>query len=125
MTRATSCEWAVVYLGVSTGERFRYLRDDYFPGLAVVAFDPCDEASSHASRQVALRNARLWNSDGTDFTFHVRCFEGTKDIPLIQEQIKGRRLLLISDIRGCARLEDGARLDIASDSELQWQAIAA
>mmetsp|Transcript_79192 Transcript_79192/g.220156 ORF Transcript_79192/g.220156 Transcript_79192/m.220156 type:complete len:470 (-) Transcript_79192:37-1446(-) len=119
MTRKSSSEWAVVYLGVGNGERFRYLRDDFFPGLSVIAFDPFDDHRS--DKKDALRNAKLWNDDGTGFLFEVRCFVES-DVAWIRERLEGKKLVLISDIRGVAFLEDGS-FDKGHDQDLQWRAI--
>merc|ERR1711920_671583 len=40
VTLSNVSSWAVVYIGVGDGSRFRYLRDTFFPGLHVIAFDP-------------------------------------------------------------------------------------
>merc|ERR1711920_264510 len=43
MTKASCSEWVVVYLGIGDGERFRWLRDTFFPGLWVIGFDPAPD----------------------------------------------------------------------------------
>jgi len=121
MTRTSSSEWGVVYLGIGNGERFRWLRDEFFPGLSVVAFDPCNNGIF--PRDFVPKHAAVWNCDGTNFTFYVRCFDIERDVVLVQEKLKGKRLLLISDIRGVAYMPDGEEFDYAADQELQWQAI--
>jgi hypothetical protein len=124
MTRTSSQEWAVLYLGIGNGERFRHVRDEYFPDLSVISFDPFEDGPNYvADTQNAVDNAKLWNDDGTHFVFYVRCFDLETDISLVQEKTKGKKLLLISDIRGCALLDDGKGLDKMSDLEFQWEAI--
>mmetsp|Transcript_120645 Transcript_120645/g.336647 ORF Transcript_120645/g.336647 Transcript_120645/m.336647 type:complete len:469 (+) Transcript_120645:79-1485(+) len=122
MTRSSAHGWAVVYLGIGNGERFRYLRDEFFPDLAVVAFDPLDDFFTGCKDEVR-ENARLWSEDGTNFTFHVRCFDFDSDAAWIRERYRDRRLLLISDIRGIALLDDGKTFDKAHDQDLQWRTI--
>lgn len=122
MTKDTSHEWAVVYLGVGNGERFRYLRDDFFPGLSVIAFDPLD-SFFETSRDEIERNAELWSNDGSNFTFLIRCFEEDEDIGWMKEKLRGKRLLFISDIRGMNLVNHGTRFDKAHDQEVQWRAI--
>jgi len=122
MTKSSSDEWALVYLGVGNGERFRHLRDEFFPGLSVIAFDPLD-AFFDAFRTDIERSAELWSNDGSNFIFLVRCFDLEADINWIKEKFSGKRLLLISDIRGCNLKDGGTRFDTAADQELQWQAI--
>mmetsp|Transcript_109827 Transcript_109827/g.309679 ORF Transcript_109827/g.309679 Transcript_109827/m.309679 type:complete len:524 (-) Transcript_109827:55-1626(-) len=122
LTVASASEWLVVYLGVGNGERFRHLRDTFFPGLSVIAFDPLDERFTGDRAEVA-RKARMWSGDGTNFTFHVRCFDEEKDAAMIRERLEGRKMLLISDIRGVALLEDGSTFDKAHDQDVQWRVI--
>merc|ERR1719353_2815412 len=111
MTRVSSCEWAVVYLGIGNGERFRYLRDEFFPDLTVIAFDPFEDGPNYiADTDAAARNSECWNQDGTKFIFHMRCFELEKDIDVVNNFAEGRQMLIISDIRGCALKEDGCSL---------------
>lgn len=136
MTSTSSSEWGVVYLGVGDGDRFRYLRDEFFPGLAVIAFDPAPDHSYETDP--VSKQAQLWNDDGTNFTFYVRCFELDSDVALIRQRLVGRRILLISDIRGdayhgqafhgnTARRYDTKRHLLATktegDQDLQWRAI--
>merc|ERR1712232_810520 len=73
--------------------------------------------------EYALDNARRWNADGTNFAFVVRCFNVEYDSPWILDQLNGKRLLLISDIRGANLFEDGVTFDKACDQNVQWQAI--
>lgn len=123
MTMTSSSEWAVVYLGIGCGNRFRALRDEFFPGLLVVGFDPFEDGPFYtAETSAAFRNAELWNTDGTDFTYYVRCFDVEQDIGLVANHTKGRKVLLISDIRGVAMKPKGG-FDIQHDMDLQWAAI--
>lgn len=122
MTRSSSSEWAVVYLGIGNGDRFRWLRDEFFPGLSVIAFDPLDDFFEGVRDDVEA-NARLWSNDGTHFLFLVRCFDEDKDITWVKERLAGKRLLLISDIRGMNFHDDGATFDKARDQDIQWKAI--
>eukprot|EP00913_Durusdinium_trenchii_P016043 g15078.t2 len=62
--------------------------------------------------------------DGSNFSFYVRCFNVEEDIPMIREMTNGKRLLMISDIRGVA-LTDDEHFDKVQDQEVQWQAIQA
>lgn len=121
MTKNTSREWALVYLGLGSGTRFRSLRDMFFPELLVIAFDPLDEFFT-ATRDEVENDARRWTEDGTDFTFLTRCLEFEHDISWIREKIQDRKLLLISDIRGMSFKEDG-HFDKEHDQEVQWDAI--
>jgi hypothetical protein len=124
MTRASSSEWGLVYLGLGNGQRFRWLRDDFFPGLSVIGFDPFEGTHCYiADQAVALRNAEVWNNDGTNFRFYVRTFDVDNDIALIHEKMKGKKLLLISDIRGMALRQNGTTFDKGHDQDLQWKAI--
>lgn len=130
MTKQTASDWLVIYMGVGNGERFRWLRDEFFPSLAVVAYDPIDSFYPGDKGEVE-RNADLWSNDGTNFIFHVRCFDFENDTKRIRERFKGRQILLISDIRGVALLNenndyDGANppcFDKAHDQDLQWKFI--
>lgn len=122
MTRSSAGQWAVVYLGIGNGERFRYLRDAFFPDLAVIGFDPLDDNFTGDRREVAAA-ASSWSNDGTNFTFLVRCFEEDRDLGWIRDRIRGRRLLFISDIRGIFLKEDGRSFDKARDQDVQWRAI--
>mmetsp|Transcript_35377 Transcript_35377/g.101620 ORF Transcript_35377/g.101620 Transcript_35377/m.101620 type:complete len:502 (-) Transcript_35377:33-1538(-) len=126
MTKHSVHEWVVVYLGIGNGERFRHLRDEYFPGLAIIAYDPIDEFYT-GDRQDVIEQARVWSNDGTDFTFHVRCFDADAEVSCIREAAKDKQLLLISDIRGVAvtQMDYGSVFDKATDQELQWKAIQA
>eukprot|EP00928_Gymnodinium_smaydae_P029776 TRINITY_DN22330_c0_g1_i1.p1 TRINITY_DN22330_c0_g1~~TRINITY_DN22330_c0_g1_i1.p1 ORF type:complete len:494 (+),score=121.25 TRINITY_DN22330_c0_g1_i1:85-1566(+) len=121
MTRSSSCLWAVVYLGIGPGDRFRYLRDQFFPDLTVIAFDPIDDNYAHL-RDYARENAKYWSEEGKNFSFHVRCFDLERDGELVREQARGKKLLFISDIRGCSFKENGA-FDKGRDQDIQWQAI--
>lgn len=121
MTKASSGDWAVVYLGIGNGERFRYLRDEFFPDLTVIGFDPLDEFFTGCRDEVE-ENAKRWTNDGTHFTFLVQCFHGEHDVVHIEERVKGKKLLLISDIRGIAFTDEGT-FDKEHDQEIQWQAI--
>ncbi|CAK9017627.1 unnamed protein product [Durusdinium trenchii] len=123
MSKDSSRDWAVVYLGVGNGERFRFLRDEFFPHLTVVAFDPLDKFYT-GSRSWVWNCAQRWNQDGSNFSFYVRCFNVEEDIPMIREMTNGKRLLMISDIRGVA-LTDDEHFDKVQDQEVQWQAIQA
>merc|ERR1712187_985127 len=67
--------------------------------------------------------AETWNADGTNFTFHLRCFDFDTDISMIHRVIGEKKLLLISDIRGVVLLKDGMSFDKAEDQDLQWRAI--
>jgi len=122
VTRSSCHEWAVVYLGVGNGERFRYLRDDFFPGLTVIAFDPLDVFDESRIEGIE-QNARLWNNDGSNFTFLLRCFDVDDDIDWMRERLQGKKLLFISDIRGVNLAEGGTRFDKQYDQEVQWKAI--
>lgn len=62
MSKDSSRDWAVVYLGVGNGERFRFLRDEFFPHLTVVAFDPLDKFYT-GSRSWVWNCAQRWNQD--------------------------------------------------------------
>ena len=62
-----------MYLGIGNGERFRWLRDEFFPALCVVGFDPLDPFYT-GKREDVWESARQWNQDGSDFAFFVRCF---------------------------------------------------
>lgn len=121
MTRATASEWLVVYLGVGNGERFRFLRDEFFPDLSVIAFDPVDEFYM-GNREAIKKNAERFNKDGTNYMFYVRCFELDKDVPWILESVGSKKLLLISDVRGVYLHGDG-RFDKEFDQELQAEAL--
>mmetsp|Transcript_124524 Transcript_124524/g.277828 ORF Transcript_124524/g.277828 Transcript_124524/m.277828 type:complete len:457 (-) Transcript_124524:62-1432(-) len=122
MTRQSAGEWLVVYLGIGNGERFRYLRDEFFPDLSVIAFDPLDTFYT-GNRDHVVKNAQIWKDDGTNYIFHLRCFDIENDVAMIREKAGGKKLLLISDIRGVALLEDGAKFDKAQDQDLQLQFI--
>lgn len=122
VTKATAHQWVVVYLGVGNGERFRYLRDEFFPGLAVIAFDPLD-AFFEGVRPDVEKNAAKWASDGTDFLFLIRCFDEDKDIDWVRERYPGRSMLLISDIRGINLVKETHSFDKACDNEVQLKAI--
>lgn len=122
ITRATVGDWLLVYLGIGNGERFRYLRDEFFPNLSVIAFDPVDPFYT-GERDDVIKRANEMSNDGTNFTFNVRCFDPEQDTPEIELARAGKKLLLISDIRGMALLEDNWSLDKASDQDLQWRAI--
>lgn len=127
MTKKSSGEWLVVYLGLGSGVRFRYLRDEFFPDLAVVGFDPGNGYYPEETEDYKT-NAKLWNDDGTNFTFYVRCLDFENDVAMIREKCGDRKLLLISDIRGLARVNIGENLtkfDKAHDQEEQWEAIKA
>jgi len=121
MTKKTSCEWALVYLGLGRGVRFRSLRDMFFPELSVIAFDPLDEFFTGCREEVE-NEARAWSNDGTHFTFLIRCLDVEKDPSWIREKTQGKKLLFISDIRGMNFKEDG-HFDKEYDQEVQWQAI--
>lgn len=130
MSRKTARDWAVVYVGIGTGERFRFLRDEFFPDLTVVAFDPL-EGNFSGDRDVTVENAKRWSEDGTNFTFVMRCF--TEDeCDWIRERTQGKKLLLISDIRGMhfkeghdKPVETGLdqKFDKDFDNQLQLKAI--
>eukprot|EP00930_Biecheleria_cincta_P056602 TRINITY_DN42680_c0_g1_i1.p1 TRINITY_DN42680_c0_g1~~TRINITY_DN42680_c0_g1_i1.p1 ORF type:complete len:549 (-),score=70.37 TRINITY_DN42680_c0_g1_i1:37-1683(-) len=122
MTKQTSSEWAVVYLGIGHGERFRHLRDEFFPHLTVIAFDPLDAYFDH-NRGDIEKQAEAWSNDGTNYIFHVRCFDPESDVHWMRERICGKKLLLISDIRGIFFLPDKSGFDKVLDQEVQWQAI--
>jgi len=122
MTRQTASEWAVIYLGLGNGERFRYLRDEFFPDLTVIGYDPIDEFYT-GDRSHVYSNARRWNDDGTNFWFFVRCFDFENDAAMIQEKTKDKKLLLISDIRGVNLCADSKHFDKAYDNDLQWRTI--
>jgi hypothetical protein len=123
VTKNSACDWLVVYLGIGNGDRFRLFRDQFFPGLAVVGFDPLDEYL--CLQNEGTKNAARWNDDGTSYTLHVRCFDMEQDVARIHELLENgkKRLLLISDIRGARFREDWETWDIAYDQELQWQII--
>lgn len=122
MTKSSSSEWAVVYLGIGNGERFRWLRDEFFPGLSVVAFDPLDEFFTGVRHSVE-KDAERWSNDGTNFTFLIRCFDDDTDVSWIHDKLRGKRLLVISDIRGMCFLKDGVTFDKRRDQDIQWRAI--
>jgi len=122
VTKATAHQWVVVYLGVGNGERFRYLRDEFFPGLAVIAFDPLD-AFFEGIRHDVEKNAAKWNSDGTEFEFLIRCYDEDKDIDWVRERYPNRSMLLISDIRGINLHQETRSFDKACDNEVQLKAI--
>lgn len=89
----------------------------FFPKLSVVAFDPIDDFYT-GNRDELETNARAWTSDGTNFAFHTRCFDFEKDAARIRDCHKGKRLLLISDIRGIA-LDKHGGFDKNRDQDLQ------
>lgn len=121
MTRNTCSEWCVVYLGVGNGERFRCLRDEFFPSMTAVVFDPCDDG--YTGRKEDIEDfANKWCADGTNFEFYVRCFDDDKDPSWILEKHKGKKFLVISDIRGVA-LDDKGEFDKHNDNDVQWRAI--
>lgn len=122
MTRSSSSEWAVVYLGIGNGERFRWIRDEFFPDLSVISFDPLDDFFT-GIRSHVVANAERWTADGTNFTFLIRCFDDEADVSWIRERIGSRRLLVISDIRGLSFQEDGKTFDKGRDQDIQWRAI--
>lgn len=121
VTVANADEWAVVYLGISNGERFRYLRDNFFPKLTVIAFDPIDDFFTGCKDELRAQ-AKKWSEDGTNFFFSISCFDPDTDLEWMKEKIGSRKVLLISDIRGVAMTKDG-HFDKAYDNEIQWQAI--
>ena len=86
-------------------------------------FGLASEAWDHADDCRCFRWTKSCE-DGSNFTFYVRCFNVEEDVPLIRQMTGGKRLLLISDIRGVA-LTDEEHFDKAKDQELQWQAIQA
>lgn len=130
LTKETAGDWCCVYMGVGNGERFRWMRDEFFPKLNVVAYDPIDQFYP-GSKDLVLSNAEAWSKDGTNFIFHVRCFDFEEDTTWMQERFKGKQILLISDIRGVALLNEGNEHDSAnppcfdkqSDQDLQWKFI--
>mmetsp|Transcript_46935 Transcript_46935/g.132364 ORF Transcript_46935/g.132364 Transcript_46935/m.132364 type:complete len:496 (+) Transcript_46935:89-1576(+) len=130
MTKETAGDWLCVYMGVGNGERFRWMRDEFFPKLSVVAYDPIDRFYPGAKDDV-LENAEAWGNDGTNFVFHVRCFDFEADAAWMRERFKGKQLLLISDIRGLALVNeendpDGPnppRFDKGQDQDVQWKYI--
>lgn len=125
LTKQSIGEWVLVYLGIGTGERFRWLRDEFYPGLAVVAFDPL-EGQYTGDREKVVKAVEKWNNDGTDFTFLLKCFDAEKDSAWISEKYPGKKIILISDIRGIAFADgdkDGDNFDKEADNKLQWAAI--
>lgn len=125
VTKQTSSEWVLVYIGIGTGERFRWVRDEFFPGLAVVAFDPL-EGNFSGNKEIILKAIERWNNDGTNFTFLMRCFELEKDSTWILEKFQGKKLLLISDTRGITVTNgetSGVSSDKKTDQHVQWQAV--
>lgn len=116
MTKQSASEWVLVYMGIGDGHRFRWFRDTFFPNLSVIAFDPIDQFYP-GNKEDVVKAADKWNADGTNFTFHVRCFDFDNDVGWIRQMSQGKQLLLISDIRGIA-LFDG-RFDKVHDQDLQ------
>lgn len=123
--RDTAKDWALVHLGIGTCERFRWLRDECFPGLTVIAFDGL-EGFSNDEEEIA-KAAEKWNNDGSDFTYLMRCFDLEKDCEWIQEKLQGKKMLLITDVRGIAYLNGdsvcGTESDRSADMFLQWEAV--
>lgn len=62
-------------------------------------------------------------ADGTNFTFLIKSFEPDTDVKWLNENLSGKRLLLISDIRGMNFADDGVSFDKARDQDIQMQAI--
>eukprot|EP00929_Paragymnodinium_shiwhaense_P007358 TRINITY_DN111262_c0_g1_i1.p1 TRINITY_DN111262_c0_g1~~TRINITY_DN111262_c0_g1_i1.p1 ORF type:complete len:503 (+),score=43.51 TRINITY_DN111262_c0_g1_i1:120-1628(+) len=126
MTKTSSSEWLVVYLGVGNGERFRWVRDEFFPGLTVIAYDPLDSYFT-GCREDVHANAKAWSNDGTGFTFHVRCFDCDTEVPLIKAAQGDKKLLLISDIRGInlltPRRPDDKAFDKQKDMDIQLEGV--
>lgn len=122
MTRETAKNWLLVYIGIGNGERFKHIRDQFYPELPVIAFDPIDEFYA-GDRSDVDKRAQVWNNDGTNYTFHLRCYDVDNDPDMIREQAAGRGVLLISDVRGVNLCNDGKTFDKSSDNDLQWQAI--
>lgn len=125
LTQKNIHDWVLVYLGIGTGERFRWLRDEFFPGLAVIAFDPLDGNFS-GDKEACAKAFDRWSNDGTNFSCLLRSFDVGKDSDWVLEKCKGKKILLISDIRGIAFLNgetSGDYFDKQADQDLQLQAI--